>query len=62
MYVSREIKLAYIFILGEESEWGLNTWTDIKEFISVVKEYSDNYSGINLMNIKTKTDIYELIK
>lgn len=62
MYVSREIKLAYIFILGEESEWGSNTWTDIKEFVSVVKEYSDNYSGINLMNIKTKTDIYELIK
>lgn len=62
MYVSREIKLAYIFILGEEDEWGSNTWIDIKKFISIVKEYSDNYSGIKLMNIKTKTNIYELIK
>lgn len=62
MYVSKEIKLAYIFILGEERDWGSNTWIDLKEFISIVKEYSNNYSGIKLMNVKTKTDIYELIK
>lgn len=61
MYVSREIKLAYIFILGGEDEWKY-FWTDIERFKSIVKDYSDNYSGINFINIKTKSDIYELIK
>ena len=62
MYVSREIKLAYIFILGEENEWGVDVWKDIKEFENIVEEYSSNYSGINLNYIKSIDNIKEIIK
>lgn len=62
MYVSREIKLAYVFILGTENDWGEKIWTDLYKFKDIVKEYSDNYSGIKLDYINNKEDIYKLIK
>ena len=61
MYVSREIKLAYIFILGNENEWN-SIWNDIKEFENIVNEYSKNYSGINLKYIQSIDNIKEIIK
>jgi Holliday junction resolvase RusA-like endonuclease len=62
MYVSREIKLAYIFIIGCESDWGIDVWKDIREFENIVSEYSSNYSGINLNYIESIDNIKEIIK
>ena len=61
MYVSREIKLAYIFIIGCENDWGL-IWKDIKKFENIINEYSSNYSGINLNYIESINRIKEIIK
>lgn len=60
-YVSREIKLAYIFVLGTEQDWG-NIWKDLEEFKNIVNEYSSNYSGIKLQCINSRDEIYDLIK
>lgn len=62
MYVSREIKLAYIFIIGNENNWETNMWNGIKEFENIINEYSKNYSGIYLKHIQSINNIKEIIK
>lgn len=61
LYVSKEIKLAYIFVLGTKEDWG-NIWNDLEEFKNLVNEYSSNYSGIKLHYINSMDEVYDFIK
>lgn len=62
MYVSQEIKLAFILVTGEEYDWGSSVWKDIKKFENIVEEYSRNYSGIKFYYIPSKYNLETIIK